>query len=79
MTVLKLDPGLTREAILKEVVAAARRVHELLEAAVRQSPDPEERRLYARLAEREAAALRELSEEEDRLDAEAFVLRALDV
>jgi rubrerythrin len=70
--------GMTREQMLRELLAAERETLELLETAARVAQDPEERALFERLARREEDALRELQEEEERLDAEAFVQRALD-
>ncbi len=75
----RVEPGMSREQILKEVLAAERDAHDLLERAALVADDAEERRLYARLAGREEQSLRELTAEEDRLDAQAFVQQALDV
>ncbi len=69
---------MTREQRLRELLATERETHELLETAARIARDPGERALFERLAHREEDALRELREEEERLDAEAFVQRALD-
>lgn len=79
MTDHKLDAGMSRERILEEVLAAERDARDLLAQAARLTDDPEERRLYERLAGREEQTLRELTAEEDRLDAEHFVQAALDV
>lgn len=78
MTEHHVDATMTREQILEEVLAMERETHELLEQAARLTPDPEERALFERLARREEGALEELQREEDRLDAEDFVQRALD-
>jgi rubrerythrin len=72
-----LAPGMSREELLGEVVAAERETHDLLECAARLATDPDERALFERLARREADALRELAEQEDQFDAEAFVQRAI--
>jgi rubrerythrin len=77
MTDHKLEQGMTRERILEEVVAIERETHDLLEQAARLAPDPAERALFERLARREAESLDELQREEQALDAEAFVQRAL--
>jgi hypothetical protein len=74
-----VEAGMSREQILEEVLAAERDTRDLLARAALVTDDAEERRLYARLAGREEQSLRELTAEEDRLDAEAFVQRALDV
>jgi len=60
-------------------VSAERETQELLEQAARLTNDPEERALFERLAVREAESLRQLEQEEERLEAEAFVQKALDV
>jgi len=73
-----LAADMTREQMLRELLTTERETHELLEMAARVTQDPEERALFERLARREEDALRELREEEERLDAEAFVQRALD-
>jgi hypothetical protein len=74
-----LDPGLSRRAILERVSDVEREAHDLLEEAARLCPDPEERFLYRRLAEREEQTLRDLEREKDQLEAEEFVQKALDV
>ena len=79
MTQAKLTPDLSREQILERVVAQEREVQQLLAEAAERTTDPEERRLYRKLAGREADSLRELVEEEERLAAEAFVQNAIDV
>ena len=79
MTEHKLDSKMTRQQILDELVSVEREARALLEQAARLVPDPEERVLFERLAGREAATLRELLAEEDRVAAEAFVQRAMDV
>lgn len=75
----RVESGMSREQILKEVLAAERDARDLLARAALVADDADERRLYARLAGREEQSLRELTAEEDRLDAEAFVQQALDV
>lgn len=79
MTERKLTAQLSREQILERVVTAEREAQQLLAEAARLTSDPEERRLYRKLAGREADTLRELIAEEDRLEAEAFVQKAIDV
>ena len=69
---------MTREQVVRELLAAERETQELLECAARVSTDPEERALFERLAKREEEALVELRKEEERLEAEEFVQRALD-
>jgi hypothetical protein len=71
--------NLTSEEILDRLVAAEGEIHDLVEEAAHLTPDPEERRLFERLAGREEASLEELKAEKDRLEAEAFVQKALDV
>jgi rubrerythrin len=78
MTDHALDADMTCEQILAEVMAAERETQLLLENAARLAPDAEERALFERLARRERDALRELEREQQRLDAERFVQRALD-
>jgi rubrerythrin len=73
-----LDAGMTAEQILDEVLVSEHETHDLLERAARLTSDPEARALFARLARREEDTLRELQHDKARLDAEAFVLRALD-
>jgi hypothetical protein len=70
---------MSRHRILEAVLAAEKEAHDLLEEAARLTPDPGERDLYNRLAATEEQALRELSEEEERLEAVRFVEEALDV
>ncbi len=74
-----IGTSLSRRAILVEVIAAEQETHELLEEAARVTPDAEDRALYQRLAAREEETLRALVREEELLDAEEFVERALDV
>ena len=54
-----------------------REAHDLLEQAAHLAPDSGERALYKRLAAREEAVLKELAAEQDRLEAEEFVLKAI--
>jgi hypothetical protein len=79
MTVQRLEPNLSREDVLVRIVGAQREIHDLLEQAAHLTTDPEERRLFERLAGREEASLEELKAAEERLDAEVFVQKALDV
>jgi len=79
MTLHGLEPTMSRTEILERVLAAEREARELLEEASQLAPDAEERRLFARLAGREQDAIRELTDAEERLEAEAFVQQALDV
>lgn len=80
MTEHHLAPTLSRREILGELLAVEAEAHALLEeAAHHTAADAEERHLYERLAARESLALAALRAEEDRLDAEDFVQRALDV
>lgn len=79
MTKSHLEPGLSRRAILDRVSDVEHEAHDLLEEAARVTTDPEERILYQRLARREQETLRDLEREKDHLDAEEFVLKALDV
>ena len=72
-----VDAGMSRVERLEAVMSAEREAHELLERAAHLSVDPSERALFERLAKREEEALRELEEEEERVEAEAFVQRAL--
>jgi hypothetical protein len=65
------------EQLLGEVVAAEEATRDLLARAAQVARDPAERALFERLARREEESLRELAREEERLDAEAFVLRAI--
>lgn len=74
----QVTTGMSREQILHEVLATERETRDLLASAARLTADPEERGLFERLATREEEALRELVREEERLEAEAFVQRALD-
>jgi hypothetical protein len=73
-----LTTAMTREELLARVLASEREMKRLLEHAATLSHDSEERALFARLARREEDALQELLREEQRLDAENFVQRALD-
>ena len=77
MSLHTLAAEMSREQILREVVAAEREAHDVLECAARLASDPAERELFERLARREEKALDELGDEERRLEAEAFVQRAL--
>ena len=75
------DPDLgetTHEQMLRKLLAAEREAHELLERAAQAAADPEERALFERLARREQETLVELEKEEERIEAEEFVLKALD-
>jgi hypothetical protein len=72
-----LSPDMSREELLGEVVAAEEATRALLDRAARLARDPEEKALFERLARREEESLRELVREEERLDAEAFVQRAI--
>lgn len=74
----RLD-NLTKEEIVDRLVAAESEIHDLVEEAAHVTPDADERRLFERLAGREEASLGELKAEKDRLEAEAFVQKALDV
>jgi hypothetical protein len=74
-----LTPLLSRRRILEEVADAERETCALLDEAARVTTDPDDRRLFRRLADAGQTALRELAAERDRLDAEEFVQRALDV
>jgi hypothetical protein len=69
---------MTREEVVRELLATERETHEQLENAARACTDPEERALFERLAWREEEALAELRREEERLEAVEFVQRALD-
>jgi rubrerythrin len=73
-----VEARMTPEQILHTLLDSERETHDLLERAASLTRDPQERALLARLAKREQETLRELQGEEDRLDAEAFVQRALD-
>ena len=79
MTKSHLEPGLSRRAILERLSDVEHEAHDLLEEAARITPDPEERFLYKRLAQREEETLRDLERERDQLEAEEFVQKALDV
>jgi rubrerythrin len=79
MTEHTLASSMTREEILKHLLAVEHEAHALLEQAAHLTPDPAERALYRRLAGREEQSLQDLEAEEGRLDAEAFVQRAMDV
>jgi hypothetical protein len=68
---------MSREELLGEVVSAEEATRALLDRAARLARDPEEKALFERLARREEESLRELAREEERLDAEAFVQRAI--
>ena len=74
-----LSPSMSRRQILQEVAAAERDACDLLAEAARLTPDPDDRRLFERLAASEEASLRDLAREQERLEAEEFVQRALDV
>jgi hypothetical protein len=75
----RLAEGMTRKEILDQVLAAERATQELLAQAARLTSDPAERVLYERLAGQGGAIVRDLVSEEDKLDAEAFVQKAMDV
>jgi hypothetical protein len=79
MTVPRLDSNLTREQLLLRLADAEHDVEELLEQAAQLTSDLEERQLFERLAERERASVQELRDAEERLLAEEFVQKALDV
>jgi rubrerythrin len=66
------------ERVLRKLLAAERDAHELLERAAQAAADPDERALFERLARREQETLAELEKEEERIEAEEFVMRALD-
>jgi len=75
------DPAVvetTHEQALRKLLALEREAHELLERAAQAAADPEERALFERLARREQETLLELEKEEERIQAEEFVTRALD-
>lgn len=72
-----VDAGMSRVERLEALVAVEREAHDLLESAAHLSCDPSERALFERLAKREKETIHELEVEEDRLEAEAFVQRAL--
>ena len=75
------DPAkgeMTHEEVLRKLLAAEKEAHELLERAAHATADPEERALFERLARREQESLVALQKEEERLEAEEFVQRALD-
>ena len=74
----RLD-NLTKEEIVDRLVAAESEIRDLVEEAAHVTPDADERRLFERVAGREEASLGELNAEKDRLEAEAFVQKALDV
>jgi len=69
----------SRREILKEIIAAERQAHLLLERAARLTPDAEERALYCRLAARELDALEELQGEKLRVDDEYTLPKTLDL
>ncbi|MFI5007818.1 MAG: hypothetical protein ACHQKZ_10280 [Solirubrobacterales bacterium] len=71
--------SLTREEILDRLVAAESAIRDLVEEAAHVTSDPDERRLFERLAGREEASLGELKTEMERLEAETFVQKAMDV
>lgn len=73
----ELKPDMSRETLVGEVVAAEQATRALLDRAARLTWDPQEKALFERLAKREEESLRELAQEQDRLDAEAFVQRAI--
>jgi hypothetical protein len=70
---------MSRREILREVAAAERDACDLLAEAARLTTDPEDRRLFLRLAALEEETVRELAREQERLEAEEFVQKALDV
>lgn len=72
-----IDAGMSRVARLEALMAVEREAHDLLESAAQLSADPSERALFERLAKHEEQAFRDLEEEENRVEAEAFVQRAL--
>jgi bacterioferritin (cytochrome b1) len=72
-----VDAGMSRVERLETLLAAERDAHDLLESAAHLSGDPSERALFERLAKREEETIHDLEVEEDRLEAEAFVQRAL--
>lgn len=74
----QITTDMTPGQILSEVLATERETHDLLERAAHLTADAEERKLFERLAALEQEAVRELAREQERLDAEAFVQRALD-
>jgi hypothetical protein len=61
------------------LVAAESAIRDLVEEAAHVTSDPDERRLFERLAGREEASLGELKAEMGRLEAETFVQKAMDV
>jgi rubrerythrin len=69
---------LTHEQLMSKVLSAETEAYELLERAAHATADAEERALFERLARREHETLVELQKEEERLEAEEFVQRALD-
>jgi hypothetical protein len=77
MSLHTLAADMSRAQLLREVVAAEREAHDVLERAASVASDPAERELFERLARREEKALVELEDEERRLEAEAFVQRAI--
>lgn len=80
MTEHHLAPGMSRREILQQLLHVEAEAQALLtEAAHHIAADAEERHLYERLAARESQALAALHAEQDRLEAEDFVQRAMDV
>jgi rubrerythrin len=69
---------MTHEQLMKKLLATESEAHKWLERAALATADPEERALFERLARREQETLVELQKEEERLEAEEFVQRALD-
>jgi hypothetical protein len=72
-----VSAAMSRVERLEELVAIEREAHDLLESAAVLSVDPSERALLGRLARRENETLHELEEEEQRVEAEALVQRAI--
>jgi rubrerythrin len=73
-----VDARMTPEQILHAVLESEKETHDLLERAAKVTSDPQEKALFERLASREEESLRDLQQEQDRLEAESFVQRALD-
>ena len=74
-----LRPGMSRREILREVIAAERRAHDVLAEAARIVSDPDDRRFFASLATADEEALRQLAREQEQLEAEEFVRQAVEV
>jgi bacterioferritin (cytochrome b1) len=72
-----VDAGMSPVERLEALLAVEREAHDLLETAAHLSGDPSERALFERLAKREEETIHDLEEEEERLEAEAFVQRAI--